>query len=247
MQKEKIRFIVTEERSVRYRVSSSWSAGSTRLGWICGPADCQQVAEDKLVSWAGLQGIKTLEIHQKAIDVTDYKYVLFFDVRDLSVSLKVCIKQCPDVTLHTLQDIHDFYNRTGSKLCRYDYNMYDEDVSWVESSNNPPLNASLLLAKCPTLPVFQSNPVLNRCVPLKGEGPKGVLYNLYGYLNTMDILEQVLADLYASWRLILIFMFITLGLSCATMLCLHLLAGIVSYAVMIAVSVASVGKSKVFL
>ncbi|KAK8723207.1 hypothetical protein OTU49_011909, partial [Cherax quadricarinatus] len=32
-------------------------------------------------------------------DVTDYKYVLFFDVRDLSVSLKVCIKQCPDVTL----------------------------------------------------------------------------------------------------------------------------------------------------
>nr|XP_045603351.1 choline transporter-like 1 [Procambarus clarkii]XP_045603352.1 choline transporter-like 1 [Procambarus clarkii] len=173
-------------------------------------------------------------------DVSDYKYVMFFDVRDLSVSLKVCVKQCPDRTLHTLQDIHDFYNRTGSKLCRYDYEKYDQDVSWVKSSNDLSLNASLLLAECPALPVFQSNPVLNRCVPLKGEGPTGILYNLYGYLNTMDILEQVLADLYASWHLILIFIFITLGLSCAVMLCLHFVAGVVSYAVMIAVSVASV-------
>ena len=55
-----------------------------------------------------------------------------------------------------------------------------------------------------------SNPVLNRCVPLKGEGLQGVLYDLYGYLNAMDVLEQVLADLYASWHLILIFVFVTL-------------------------------------
>lgn len=59
--------------------------------------------------------------------------------------------------------------------------------------------------------LYDSKPVLNRCVPLKGEGLQGVLYNLYGYLNTMDVLEQVLADLYASWHLILIFIFITLG------------------------------------
>lgn len=64
---------------------------------------------------------------------------------------------------------------------------------------------------CFNMNSFGSNPVLNRCVPLKGEGPTGVLYNLYGYLNTMDVLEQVLADLYASWDLILIFIFLTLG------------------------------------
>ncbi|KAG7166518.1 CTL-like protein 1-like [Homarus americanus] len=170
-------------------------------------------------------------------------YVQFFDVTRPSVSLKVCVKQCPDRTLHVLQDINDFYKRTGSKLCRYDYDKYNEDVTWVESFNalnDPPLNVSLLLLMCPALPIFQSKPVLNRCVPLKGEGPSGLVYNLYGYLNTMDILEQVLADLYASWHLILIFIFITLGLSCAVMLCLHFIAGIVSYAVMIAVSVASV-------
>lgn len=56
-----------------------------------------------------------------------------------------------------------------------------------------------------------SNPVLNRCVPVEGEGPAGLVYNLYGYLNSLDILEQVLADLYASWHLVLIFIFITLG------------------------------------
>ncbi|KAK4321495.1 hypothetical protein Pmani_007691 [Petrolisthes manimaculis] len=175
-------------------------------------------------------------------DVSEYKYVLFFDVYDLSVSLKVCVQECPDRTLNTLQDIHDFYARTGSKLCRYDYDKYDEDVSWVDS-DNPNINASLLLAKCPKLPIYQSNPVLNRCVPLKGEGPQGMLYNLYGYLNTMDILEQVLADLYASWHIILIFIFLTLGLSCAVMLCLHFMATIVSYAIMIAVFVASVAAT----
>ncbi|MPC20615.1 CTL-like protein 1 [Portunus trituberculatus] len=143
-------------------------------------------------------------------DVTDYSYVLFFDVNDLDGSLKTCVKECPDRTLHTLQDIHDFYNRTGSKLCRYDYDKYDEDVRWMDDLPYPSVNASLLLNDCPKLPIFQSKPVLNRCVPLKGEGLRGVLYNLYGYLNTMDVLEQVLADLYASWHLILIFIFITL-------------------------------------
>ncbi|XP_063874718.1 choline transporter-like 1 isoform X2 [Scylla paramamosain] len=176
-------------------------------------------------------------------DVTDYRYVLFFDVNDLDGSLKTCVKECPDRTLHTLQDIHDFYKRTGSKLCRYDYDKYGEDVRWVDKLSYPSFNASLLLNDCPKLPIFQSKPVLNRCVPLKGEGLQGVLYNLYGYLNTMDVLEQVLADLYASWHLILMFIFVTLLLSCLVMLCLHVMASIVTYAIVVAVLLVSIVAS----
>lgn len=52
-------------------------------------------------------------------DTTDRRYVFFFDVQDLSGSTKVCVKECPDQTLHTFQDIQDFYLRTGSQLCRH--------------------------------------------------------------------------------------------------------------------------------
>ncbi|XP_050737491.1 choline transporter-like 1 [Eriocheir sinensis] len=201
--------------------------GYDSFGNVCGSDnDDMKMHQEALIVFSGL-------------DVTDYRYVLFFDVNDLDASLKTCVKKCPDQTLYTLQDIHDFYNRTGSKLCRYDYDKYDEDVKWVDELR-PSFNASMLLDLCPKLPIFQGKPVLNRCVPLRGEGLQGVLYNLYGYLNTMDVLEQVLADLYASWHLILIFIFITLLLSCLVMLCLHVMTTLVSYVIVVAVSVASV-------
>ncbi|KAK7065393.1 hypothetical protein SK128_015794 [Halocaridina rubra] len=173
-------------------------------------------------------------------DATDLKYVFFFDVQNLNSSLKVCVKQCPNVTLLTIQDIHNFYNQTGSKLCRYDYGKYNDDVSHLRSINDAHVNDSLSFIQCPKLPVYESNPVLNRCIPVKGDGTMGLIYDLYGYLNSLDILEQVLADLYASWHLILIFIFITLGLSVLVMLCLHYMASIVTFGIMIAVSVVAI-------
>lgn len=170
-------------------------------------------------------------------DATDLKYVFFFDVLNLNRSLKICVKECPDRTLSTLQDIHDFYNRTGSGLCRYDYYKYSEDVSHLKNVSHVHFNDSLSFTMCPNLPVFQSDPVLNRCVPVRGVGLTGLIYDLYGYLNSLDILEQVLADLYASWHLILMFIFITLGLSCFVMICLHYMATLVSYAIIVAVSI----------
>ncbi|XP_027224567.2 choline transporter-like 1 [Penaeus vannamei] len=172
-------------------------------------------------------------------DTTDRRYVFFFDVQDLSGSTKVCVKECPDQTLHTFQDIQDFYLRTGSQLCRYDYTKHEEDINKMQSINARQANESLPSPECPSLPVYHSDPVLNRCVPVEGEGPAGLVYNLYGYLNSLDILEQVLADLYASWHLVLIFIFITLSISCVVMLLLHYMAGLVSYAIMIAVMIVS--------
>ncbi|XP_037801319.1 choline transporter-like 1 [Penaeus monodon] len=178
-------------------------------------------------------------------DTTDRRYVFFFDVQDLSGSTKVCVKECPDQTLHTFQDIQDFYMRTGSQLCRYDYTKHEEDINKMQSINARQANESLPSPKCPSPSRYHvfihvySNPVLNRCVPVEGEGPAGLVYNLYGYLNSLDILEQVLADLYASWHLVLIFIFITLGISCVVMLLLHYMAGLVSYAIMIAVMIVS--------
>lgn len=57
-----------------------------------------------------------------------------------------------------------------------------------------------------------SKPVLNRCVPknIKDVGEK-LLSNVYGLLNSWDFLEQILGDLYNSWKEILGFALLAFG------------------------------------
>lgn len=201
--------------------------GYDSFGNVCGSDNSELSLEDH-------EGL-----HFYGYDATDLKYVFFFNVSNLEESLKLCVKKCPDRRLDTLEDIHKFYNRTGSKLCRYDYDDYETNVS-TKSMSLEQYELLRLNTSCPGTPVYKSVAVLNRCVPENSDPRPEVLYNLYAYLNSMDVLEQVLADLYASWDLILTFIFITLGLSCVLMLCLHYITSLVCYIIMIGVSCAAV-------
>lgn len=54
--------------------------------------------------------------------------------------------------------------------------------------------------------------MLNRCVPVKVKGlVENVLYNVYAYLNSLDLLQQVAGDLFASWKEIIGLSFFALG------------------------------------
>lgn len=106
-----------------------------------------------------------------------------------------------------------------------------------------------------------STPVLNRCVPKPvHEVSDLILSNFYGLLNSWDTLEQILGDLYNTWGEILGLTVLSLGkyliiccpccnkslylflaISLITVSILHLLAHLVSYIIMILVSIASVG------
>lgn len=44
---------------------------------------------------------------------------------------------------------------------------------------------------------FSSSPVLNRCVPKVAEA---LISNFYGLLNSWDVIEQILGDLYSTWK-----------------------------------------------
>lgn len=86
-----------------------------------------------------------------------------------------------------------------------------------------------------------------------------ILSNFYGLLNSWDTLEQILGDLYNTWAVILGLTVLSLGkylhlyysftlvrnsfvlvISLVTVSILHLLAHLVSYIIMILVSIASV-------
>lgn len=139
--------------------------------------------------------------------MSDKPYLLFYDIGELKQCIKICVKQCPTQTLNKVEDIHKYYLETGVNLCRYDYNFAD-----FQAVN--PINKTILssaLGPCPSLPIYESKPVLNRCVPKAFKDIKEVvLNNFYGLLNSWGTLEQILGDVYNTWRVILCLTFLSL-------------------------------------
>lgn len=114
------------------------------------------------------------------------------DVKELRRSLKICVKKCPNKKLESLADIQSFFKETGSNLCRYDISLNN-----VTNTNN----LHNYIGPCPTLPVYDSFPLLNRCFPKSAKDlAQKVLTDFYDLLNSWDTIEQMLSDLYSSWK-----------------------------------------------
>lgn len=142
---------------------------------------CGVKSNQKLINFP-LAGINTL----------DKKYLFFMDVKELQRSLKICVKECPNKKMESLADIQKFYRDTGSNLCRYDLNPMN--ITNTKDLHN-------FIGPCPTLPVYESFPLLNRCFPHKAkELATKVFTDFYDLLNSWDTIEQMLSDLYSSWK-----------------------------------------------
>lgn len=135
---------------------------------------------------------KLLNYTLSGISTADKPYLFFMDIKELRRSLKICVKQCPKKKLESLTDIQNFYRETGSNVCRYDIDL------------NNVINSNALhnfIGPCPTLPVYESFPLLNRCFPKSAkEIAEKVFTDFYDLLNSWDTIEQMLSDLYSSWK-----------------------------------------------
>lgn len=166
-------------------------------------------------------------------DTSEKPFLFFMDVANVKNSLKICVKKCPDRKLNTMDDVCKFYKETGSQLC---HDGPGSNFSACNSSNNKNKTGS-----CPELPVYDSISVLNRCIPKAVKETAGaIVSNLYGVLNSWDVIEQVLGDLYKTWREILAFSFLAFVLSLFTIAIFHLLASFVTWIVMVLVSISCI-------
>lgn len=151
--------------------------GFDSFGNTCG------VKSNQKLTAAPVSGIGTL----------DKKYLFFMDVKELQRSLKICVKECPNRKLESMTDIQNFYKETGSNLCRYDINL--------NTLTNNRDTGNSYIGPCPTLPVYETFPLLNRCFPKSAkELTKKVFNDFYDLLNSWDTIEQMLSDLYSSWK-----------------------------------------------
>lgn len=135
---------------------------------------------------------KLINFPLAGISTLDKKYLFFMDVKELQRSLKICVKECPNRKMETMSDLQNFHKETGSNLCRYDINL--NNVTKTKELNN-------FIGPCPTLPVYDSFPLLNRCFPKSAQDiAKKVFTDFYDLLNSWDTIEQMLSDLYSSWK-----------------------------------------------
>lgn len=135
---------------------------------------------------------KLLNFPLAGISTADKSYLFFMDVKQLRRSLKICVKQCPNKKMESFTDIQNFYKETGSNLCRYDINL--NNVTSKQELHN-------FIGPCPTLPVYDSFPLLNRCFPKSATDiAEKVFTDFYDLLNSWDTIEQMLSDVYSSWK-----------------------------------------------
>ncbi|KAH8240240.1 hypothetical protein KR032_012388 [Drosophila birchii] len=204
-------------------------------------------------SFGNTCGVKHNEKFQgfplSGMNTLDKPELFYFDVKELKKSLKICVKTCPSKTMTTGSELLEYYTKTGTQLCKYDYNM--QQLATVREDKSV-LN---FLGPCPSLPVHEryaraaklakftyiftsSNPILHRCVP-KGTGEK--FQDFYDMLNNWDVAQQFIGDVYSSWHIIAMVCGLALLISIALVTMMHWLSRVVSWIICVLVIVASVG------
>ncbi|XP_001604227.1 CTL-like protein 1 [Nasonia vitripennis] len=189
---------------------------------------------DSFGNTCGVNNSKFGAMELSGQDNSDKPYLFFLDVSKVRQSLKICVKKCPERTLNSMVDVCNFYKETGSQLCHDKPGSGFSACKDMRNFNN--LNRT---GSCPVFPVYESKSILNRCIPTGlTEVTKSIASNLYGLLNSWDVIEQVLGDLYKTWREILALSFLSFVLSLFMIAIFHLLASVVTWIVMTLVIVA---------
>ncbi|KAL9903511.1 choline transporter-like 1 isoform X2 [Glossina fuscipes] len=168
------------------------------------------------------------------MNTIDKPQLFYFDVRKLKESIKICVKECPSKTLTNRQELYKYFQDYQTKFCRYDF-----DMSLISNEATGNLNQFFNhLGPCPQFPVYESEPVLHRCMPKSNKAP---VKDMYKMLNSWDAAQQFLCDIHSTWHFIAIICGLSFLISIALVILMHWLSRIVSWLICIFVIVASLG------
>ncbi|XP_036220296.2 choline transporter-like 1 [Bactrocera oleae] len=164
------------------------------------------------------------------MNTIDKPQLFYFDFKNPRQSIKICVKECPSRNISDVKELYRYYMDTNTKLCRYDFNMdtiLNTNIKNIDEYFN-------FLGPCPKLPIYEESPVLHRCMP-KGNNAK----ELYNLLNSWDVAQQFLADIYSTWHIVAIICGISLLISIALVTLMHWMSRIISWLICVLVIVAS--------
>ncbi|XP_013403885.1 choline transporter-like protein 1 isoform X5 [Lingula anatina] len=178
---------------------------------------------DSFGNACGMQNIREVSSNFSGRDNTNEKYVFFMDIIRPKSSLEVCVEKCPDRELKNAQELIAFYNETGVSLTRYDITPYECTDKDLQNTKGP----------CPVFPVHHSADILSRCIPASFSNfTSNLKETVLGYLNEFDIFRYVIADLYASWKLMLLLAGIAFVLAIAVVVLIRFIASVVVWVIL---------------
>lgn len=203
--------------------------GYDSFGNICG----QKNKRIDGISWSGF-------------DMTDCPYVFHMDPTNVSYSMKICVSHCADKNLTQDGDIYIFYQRTGSMLTRYDFdlNLREPQKLYIsipifDTLGRRSADESLGFGPFPKYPVARQRPLLNRCVGTERiKLGNSIINNVYSYIKNMDVAHKIVSDIYTSWKNIAYTVLFGIGVSVFVTFTIHYLASIVSTIIMVLSSLA---------
>ncbi|XP_032826660.1 choline transporter-like protein 1 isoform X1 [Petromyzon marinus] len=165
-------------------------------------------------SYGNLCGTKNTPIQNFPMsgqDMREKPFVFFLDACNLDPvklkfrSMSLCVSQCPERQLSTMQDVRHFADNNSSSLC--DYSVKPADYKDILAGST-----------CPKLPVPASKPVLHRCVPTNITCFIKFAETVAGVINSNDIFHKVISGIMNSKDVIIGLCFLALVLSIIMML-----------------------------
>jgi len=202
--------------------------GYDSFGNICG----QKNKKLDGISWSGM-------------DMRKSPFVFHMNPANVSFTMKICVSQCADRNLTGDGDLALFYQRSGSSLFRYDYDVNDRNVeayygkiSKYDILTRRAKDESLGFGPGPKMPVTKQRPLLNRCVGVdRIKLGNSLINNVYSYIKNMDVAQKIVSDIYASWRKIAWTVAFGIGVSLFVTFTIHYLASVISGVIMVVSSV----------
>lgn len=208
--------------------------GYDSFGNICG----QKNKRIEGVSWSGF-------------DMTDCPYVFHMNPVNVSATMKICVSRCADKNLTNDGDLYLFYQRTGSMLFRYDYDLNERSPE----TYYPTIRRQEIMVKRghdenrgygpgPKTPVIKQRPLLNRCVSTdRIKLGNSLINNVYSYIKNMDVAQKIVSDIYASSRNIAYTVLFGIGVSLLVTFTIHYVASLVSTIIMVVSTLTLIGAT----
>ena len=190
------------------------------------------------VSWSGM-------------DMRDCPYVFHMDPFNVSYTMKICVQHCADKNLTSDGDLYLFYQRTGSVLTRYDYDLNDKNpqkyhinIPQHEILTRRSRDEAQGFGPFPKMPVTKQRPLLNRCVGTERvKLGNSIINNVYSYIKNQDVPHKIVSDIYTSWINISYTILFGIGVSILVTFTIHYLASIVSTIIMVVSTLALIGAT----
>lgn len=164
-------------------------------------------------------------------DTAGLPFVFYFNYTDPIDSRKVCVKSCPNKNIASIDDFKNFTSFNNFTVCDYGVTpgMYDPK-------------------KCPKLPIIQTYPLINRCIPnIEKLVLDGIVDSKYGqyledqFQQSSEIAKLSIVQVYDNLPKIGLIALASLLITIVLVFLLRYIAHIVIYLIMLITSIGSIG------